>query len=188
MKQWNFLEKQAHRIMLMKRLRRWYLRETVYSQVLPTWAKVEITKVLEYSKYPQKVTDVVNIVTTLERFFGYTRMDAIILAKEIHKQHNEEIGVYMKKWFKLGTRQQRIRILTKRGALKEQRARGFVNVEDTHLDTELPYLHSTIKDIVWPKQWPYKRLINMAGIYDKLPLIGVSGYTGISLPKRLLNR
>lgn len=143
---------------------------------------------LAYSKYPVLVNELVNIVITLERHFKYTREEAITLGKNIHKQQRKEIRRYMKKYFKLGTREQRIIKLTRKRALKEQKARGFVDIEDAHLDTELPYIHSTIRDIVWPKQWKFKPLINMAGIYQKFPLIGVSGYTGISLPKRLLNK
>ena len=188
MKKWDLLKKRSHQVMMMRKLRRYYLGETAYSITFPKWSTKDCNSCLEYSKYPVRVNDLVNIVITLERHFGYHRGEAITLAKQIHKEQRKEIRKHMKKYFKTGTREQRIRVLTRKRALKEQRARGFVDIEDAHLDAELPYIESNIKKIVWPKQWQFKPLLNMAGIYKKFDLIGVSGFTGIRLPKRLLNR
>lgn len=115
-------------------------------------------------------------------------MDAIILAKKIHNNHSKEIDRYMRKWFNLGRRDQRIKYLTPKRALREQRARGFEEIDQLSLNAELPYIRSNVSRIAWPTQYKFTPTSNMGGIYKKFGLIGVSGFTGIQMPKKLLNR
>lgn len=108
------------------------------------------------------------------------------MAIEIREQHGKAIRDYMGGWFEYGKKYQRCKTLSMNKALKEQIARGFRKKQEIELDYNLPYIKSNVNpNYIWPKQYKLKPLTNLGGIYDKFPLIGVMGYTGIVLPKKI---
>jgi hypothetical protein len=109
----------------------------------------------------------------------------IKLAIDIFENHNNRIEKYMKDWFEIGTSNQRIKQLSRSKALKEQIARGFMNLGDIEFDPDLPYIISIAGNYALPKQWANKPNVNLCGIYEKLLLYSVSGWTGIKLPKKI---
>lgn len=188
MKYSDFIKDKNNLRILQKRLRRFYRNETAYSITLNKWDKLDRKSMLEYSNLPGVINKVVNIAITLERYFSFALPNAIETAKAIHKLHGNEIDVYMKGWFNYGNYDQRVKYLNPEKALKEQIARGFVPLGSVTLNPDLPYIRSNVKPYIYPKQWANKPYINLGGIYDKLTDIGVSGYTGIVLPKKINGR
>ena len=144
--------------------------------------------ILEFSIYPGVINSLVNIIITLERDFKLDIDKAIVIGKKLQKYYGRDIDKYMRKWFNYGKSNQRIKIMEKKSAFKEQLARGFIKIEDFNLDPNLPIIRSNIKPYVYPKQWPLKKGINLGGIYIKLDKVGVSGWSGIKMPKKLLNK
>jgi hypothetical protein len=169
---------------LKLRLRRYYRNETAYSITFKKWPPNLVKKAKTYSPYPAVVNDMVNIAITLNRHFGYDIEISLDLAISIHHTHNKDIKLYMWAWFDYGKPQQRIKRLTDKKAYNEQRLRGFIDINEVDMDKELPYIKSTLGPYIYPKQWAHKPLVNLCGIYDKLSLIGVSGYTGVVIPKK----
>mgnify|MGYP003519514887 CR=1 FL=1 len=187
MKKWDFLNESKSLTLLIKRLRRYYRNEMSYSVTLPKWSKKQRNLLLANNYFPNTNNFIVNLVITLERHFNYPREQAIKQAVKINTLKRKEIHGYMRKWFNYGRPNQRIKIIKRSRALKEQLARGFVPRGEFKINPELPYIHSNIQPLVWPKQWKFKDK-GLNDHYKRLTQIGVSGHTGITLPKRLYGK
>lgn len=164
---------------LLKRSRRYWRNETAYSISLRKYSPEAKDYILEKGLHPVQVNSVINISIALERHFNLPKFKALKRGFKVYMKYGAKFDSYMDNWFK-----GRQKYLEPHRALEEQKARGFTR--KVKPNPNYPYLCSLVdKRYIWPKQYNIK-YANLGGIYEKAPLIGVSGFTAIKIPKTII--
>jgi hypothetical protein len=171
-----------------KNLRKFYRAELGWSRTFKRWEKKKLghrikqLKALKY--YPGQVNEIINIIRCLDYTYplegeiSYGNKTVVETAVIIYKVYGKGITSYMRKRFKIGQERQLIKH-TAEQAIEELKARGFMNREEVDIDNSLPYMHAT-----WDQNLVYPAQFDIMKTYDVFPDIGVSGYTGIKLPRK----
>ena len=142
-----------------------------------------IKKLEEYYKYPVEVNQVYTIIRLLHKhqisFKGFSRRKVSIFLFNNH--HKDMHQIFMDNWW--GSKPVKIPLEAKRVALREQKARGFIDRSD--FKEYNPKYHHIVSNIdhnlIYPENFylGYKipEYEGMEEIYVSLSRYGVSGFT-----------
>ena len=167
----------------------WY--EKTYSRLIPRLMKNPKSKrgvewLLKQDLMPNRNRDILNVAVTLEKYYN-TPISRLNLFKAyvILVEAEEDIEQHMKDiWVE--TCYSDLRQMRPRQAIKEQKARGFVMLDDfEEYDSSLAHVKSSINPkLIWPENFRHgigkKELKEIYSVFHK---IGVAGFTSCSLPK-----
>lgn len=179
------------------KLSEFYNFELVWSKTFRRWRKQKMSHRIKHlrklRKLPGEINAIGNIIRCLDKYYpteglldnldttkvySYGNKTTVETAIIIWEFYGKKIHAHMTERFKIGKKEQVLRH-NRRQAIKELIKRGFVPKEDVDLNFKLPYLYCTYlkANLVYPEQW------DMNETYEKFALIGVSGFTGIKVPK-----
>lgn len=193
-----YLEGNLHRF--LRRHHRQAIYEGVYLDYVTKWEKQPILRVIvkqlkQKIRWPLEICNIINIMRTLYMYYDYEYdEEGAKVAWEIYRNFEDDIEAYNKakynrwisingfgKWPRLGAKK----------AFKEQKARGFIHVNDFEdYDRKCCHIFSNVnKDYIYPlnfyhftKKWDYNKRGHME-IYIAQRLYGVQGWTRIVIPK-----
>ena len=169
-----------------------YVFQQTYSITFKAWkknrAKKRIMLQLKRTKlWPAQINEVANIMWVLEKYYDCPKKYIVDYAVKLWETYDDRIkDRFMEKYIKKG----KLMILPTKEALKEQKARGFIEIND--FDDYLKkwdHIQSTInRDYYYPMNFPgtgeqiiqcrnKKREIPMG--YSALSCIGVRGHTSV---------
>lgn len=170
----------------------------VYSKVFPRWEEERKTRrakkwILRQGLYPQQIIDITNILITLNKHFE-VELNRRNIEKAYHvwkEFSHAEIYDYMFKKRSALHSLKGIKALinpTKKAALKEQKARGFIGQKEfAEFDETAAHVYSNInRKLIYPENFFFGRNMDKAfkiNIYIGLTLVGVPGWTRSELPK-----
>lgn len=170
--------------------------ERVCSKTIVNWLKDKEAKkavgwIIDNTRYPKHLVDVVNIARTLEMYYGkeinkktikiaYNIWDLL----EIPYIYPYCIKRYSRGIAKNGFRDRQL--LPKGLAFREQKARGFIHVNDfEEYDRKGAHIFSNVnRNYIWPENFKSSvanKQFN-TNIYIAHTLIGVQGWTSIVTP------
>jgi hypothetical protein len=165
--------------------------QLTYSKTFKRWKKNKYTKPLvralkNSSLEPAQVNHVCNTLWVLEKKtsmdLGQTMLDLALL---LYHTYDGEVGDY---YSRVILRHKGFKQCTPDQALKEQKARGFIHINDfEEFDITWSHVRSIVNyDYYYPRNFAmggdqYQSDPGNPGAYGGLVLVGVSGYTGTEL-------
>lgn len=190
---------------LLRFLRRHYKQyhyKMVFSKYIKPWRKnnPDLVRLIETCLkdrnglvWPKHVSDVVNIMRTLEKHYGYEiNLKSCKIALMIDDLFEVDICEYHREHVQKSLLNDafQLRNITRDQALKEQKAMGFVkaiNFEDH--DWRFAHLQSNIDNrYIYPYNFVHDLIYNVGSkniIYQiGMSLAGVPGFTRINIPKK----
>jgi len=168
----------------------------IHSELIPRWKKdKDKRKVIRWlSKnvdWPSHQAEVIHLLRTLEKYYdAEINKDNVILAHEVWELFGSEITEHFRKtWVRVINRRgfEKVKVFSKKEALKEQLALGYIHVNDFEdFDRKAAHVFSTAKrDYVYPENFSYggdRTGEYVTHIYIAFPLVGVSGFSRLSIP------
>lgn len=174
----------------------YYDYQLVYSKLIPKIKKYKggnriIRKLKKDANYNcRHVSEIINITFTLHKFFDKPlNTQTILLAIDINRHHWDYIYDYMKEQREKGKVIGKINKLTSRQALKEQKARGFIHVNDFEdYDRKAAHIYSNIdRDLLYPQNFSHGIFYHWRyplSIYIGQYVYGVQGFTRTEIPMK----
>lgn len=192
----EYLEGKFRRFLRKHSKRYWY--ELVYSRTIPKWRKDKVSReavdnLLKKGLYPTQVRDIINIMYTLEEHFDWVvNKKNMEIAYHIWDYFDiDKIEPYMLRKYRdnLASRNRPMSyyLCTPRQALREQKARGFIHINEFEdYDREFAHIFSTVdSNYVIPENFSYHSKQfhpDRMYIYIAHGVLGVRGYTKLVTP------
>lgn len=187
---------------LLRFLRKHHKQSTyqfVYSQIFKKWKEDKQNKklvrvILKNYTWPKHVCDIVNVMITLNKYYSRElNINTLRLAIVILDLFETDIDKYSQgrraRLFKLDLYKVDNSDKQRKLALKEQKARGFVHINEFE-DWDPAYAHIfsiANRDYVYPLNFPFsdfnKDLKDLPYAYVAQALVGVNGFTRLEEPK-----
>lgn len=170
--------------------------QLVYSVTLKRWVKRGLKKEVDYLKnkyvYPKHLHEVVAVTEVLvSKYDKELCLHTIKVAEAIIDLFDNDIWEYNRKRYnKMRTTSNiPLRLVTKEQALKEQKARGFVHIndfEDFKRNKYNSHIYSNVdSSYIYPENFSFRfntKHPERLYIYVAQSLIGVEGYTRVETP------
>lgn len=199
----EYLEGNFRRFLMKHYKRYWY--ETVYSVTLKKWKKEDkegakaVKWLLKECQWPSQVVKVANILYTLEKHFDWrVNVKNMRIAYAIWDYLDEDyIRPYMSKRYSKSITE-KIRTLdyfnpTEKAAFREQKARGFIHINDYEdFQKDKHHVYSNIdKDYIYPMNLGMTnddRKERYNNLYVTHALVGVRGWTRAQVNQKVLHQ
>lgn len=173
----------------LKHHRSQYRFEMVYSRTFPEWQEEHNSRravkwLKRTARWPKHIVEVVNIAITLNKKYGLeiTRPNVELCYKLWDHISHEEMYDYMKLDWHKRVKAGKLGIVPAKKAFKEQKARGYIHVNDWEdFDRICSHSYSNVdRDYIYPENFTHGAKTRGRGdisIHIGNSLVGVSGHT-----------
>lgn len=178
----------------MRKHREYYDYQLVYSKLIPKIKKIKggsrvIRKLKKAAnKNIKHISEIINITFTLNKYFNKPlSVRTIQMAININRIYWDDIYDYMKVQRQKGVILGKVNQLNAKKALAEQKARGFIHVNDFEdYNKEAAHIYSNVdRDLIYPENFShgiFYRYKYPISIYIGQYIYGVQGYTSTKIP------